>query len=53
MLEIAREEGVEAAAKRLAQEYDAPVEEIRSDLNELVGELVRLKFAQLATAQGS
>lgn len=53
MLTIARDEGVEAAAERLAQEYDAPLEEIRSDLDELIRELVRLKFAQLATAQGS
>lgn len=53
MLKIACGDGVEAAATCLAQEYDAPVEEIRSDLNELVGELVRLKFAQLVTVQGS
>ncbi len=54
MLKIAREDGLEEAAKRLAQEYDAPITEIRSDLDELVGELVRLKFAQLAPAtQGS
>ncbi len=53
MLKMAREEGLAKAAKRLAQDYDAPLEEIRNDLDELVGELVRLKFAQLATAQGS
>lgn len=53
MLRIAREEGLDEAAKRLALEYDAPIAEIRSDLDELVGELVRLKFAQLAAGQGS
>ena len=54
MLKNAREDGMEKAAKRLAQDYDAPIEEIRSDLDELVAELVRLKFVQLApTAQGS
>jgi hypothetical protein len=54
MLKSAREDGLEEAAKRLAQDYDAPIEEIRSDLDELVAELVRLKFVQLApTAQGS
>lgn len=54
MLKSAREDGMEKAAKRLAQDYDAPIEEIRSDLDELVAELVRLKFVQLApTAQGS
>jgi hypothetical protein len=54
MLKRAREDGMEKAAKRLAQDYDAPIEEIRSDLDELVAELVRLKFVQLApTAQGS
>ncbi len=53
MLKMAREEGLAKAAKRLAQDYDAPLEEIRNDLDELVGELVRLKFAQLAAAQGS
>jgi hypothetical protein len=54
MLKSAREDGMEKAAKRLAQDYDAPIKEIRSDLDELVAELVRLKFVQLApTAQGS
>ncbi|MDP2356127.1 MAG: PqqD family protein [Beijerinckiaceae bacterium] len=54
MLKIAREEGVAEAAKRLAQEYDAPLEEITNDLQELLAQLVRLKFAQLApAAQGS
>lgn len=54
MLKSAREDGMEKAAKRLARDYDAPIEEIRSDLDELVAELVRLKFVQLApTAQGS
>jgi len=54
MLKSAREDGLEEPAKRLAQDYDAPIEEIRSDLDELVAELVRLKFVQLApTAQGS
>jgi len=54
MLKFSREEGLEAAASRLAHDYDAPIEEIRSDLDALVEELVRLKFAQLAPAtQGS
>ena len=54
MLKRAREDGMEKAAKRLARDYDAPIEEIRSDLDDLVAELVRLKFVQLApTAQGS
>ncbi len=53
MLNMAREEGLAEAAERLAQDYDAPLEEIRSDLDELVEELVRLKFVQFAAAQGS
>ena len=47
MLKRAREDGMEKAAKRLAQDYDAPIEEIRSDLDELVAELGEQLRAQL------
>ena len=53
MLGIAMEAGLDQAAQRLASDYDAPVEEIRGDLDELARDLVRLKFAQLAPTQGS
>jgi hypothetical protein len=53
MLRLGMEEGISRASERLSREYEAPVDEIRNDLGELAQELVRLKFAQLAPAQGS
>lgn len=53
MLQLGLEEGLDQAAARLARDYEVAAEEIRSDLDDLTRELVRLKFAQLAPTQGS
>ncbi|MFN3892638.1 MAG: PqqD family protein [Beijerinckiaceae bacterium] len=53
MLRLGMENGLDAATEQLARDYDAPAEEIRADIEALAQDLVRLKFAQLAPAQGS
>ena len=53
MLKLGMQDGLDEAARRLAQDYDAPVDEIRGDMDELVNDLIRLKFAQLAPTHGS
>lgn len=53
MLRLSLEIGLSGTAAQLAQDYEAPVEEIRSDLDALVKELVRAKLAQLVPPQGA
>lgn len=52
MLRLALEVGIAEAATTLAGEYNAAQEELRSDLDELVGELVQLKLAVASSDQG-
>lgn len=53
MLRLSLEIDLSGTAAQLAQNYEAPVEEIRSDLDALVKELVRAKLAQLVPPQGA
>jgi hypothetical protein len=53
MVRLGIEKGLDRAADQLAREYEVALDEIRSDLDGLMRELVRLKFAQLAPIQGS
>lgn len=48
MVRLALDVGVAEAATRLASEYNAPADELRSDLNELVGELAQLKLLDVS-----
>jgi hypothetical protein len=53
MLRLCLEGGFDHAAKRLAKDYDAPVDEIRSDIDELARSLVQVKLVQATASQGS
>lgn len=53
MLRLGLEQGLDRAAVSIAQSYDAPEDEIRSDLDELTRDLVRNKLAQIVPGQGS
>jgi hypothetical protein len=53
MLRLGLESGLDHAAERLAQDYAAPVAEIRRDLDALMHDLLRLKLAQAVAAHGS
>lgn len=52
MLRVGLEADLDEVVDRLASEYGAERQEIRDDFEELVGELVQLKFVQLVSAQG-
>jgi hypothetical protein len=52
MLRLALEIGTTGAATKLAGEYDAPQEELQTDLDELVDELVQLKLVVASSDQG-
>ena len=52
MLRLSLEGGLSATAAQLAQDYEAPVEEIRCDLEALMQDLVRAKLAQFVSPQG-
>jgi hypothetical protein len=52
MVRLALEMSLDDAAARLAEEYGATREELRGDLDELIGELVQLKLAEAASDQG-
>jgi hypothetical protein len=52
MVRLALEVGVNDAATRLAGEYNAPAEQLRADLDELVGELAQLKLLDVSPRQG-
>lgn len=49
MLKLGMESGVDYAVSWFAQNYDVSAEEIRSDLDELARDLVRVKLAQIVT----
>jgi len=49
MLKLCLEGGVDHAAERLAQDYNAPLEEIRNDINELTRDLVQAKLVRLVS----
>jgi hypothetical protein len=53
MLKLGIETGLDAAASRMAAEYDVTPEEIRADLDELVQELVSLKLVQTLSDHGA
>ena len=53
MLRLCLEGGVDDAAARLAEDYNAPAEEIRSDIDELVRGLVQARLVQAVAGQGS
>ena len=48
MLRLGLEADLDDVVNRLAEEYGAERSEIREDFEQLVGELVRLKFVQQA-----
>lgn len=52
MVRLALEMGLDDASARLAEEYGATREELRGDLDELIGELVQLKLAEACSDQG-
>lgn len=52
MLKLCLESGIDDAAARLAEDYNAPAEEIRNDIDELVRGLVQAGLVQ-AAGQGS
>ena len=52
MLRLALEANRDEVVTQLAGEYGVEPKEIRDDFEELVGELVQLKFVQLVSAQG-
>lgn len=52
MLRTGLEADLDEVVNRLAGEYGAERQEIRDDFDELVGELVQLKFVQLVSGQG-
>lgn len=47
MLRLGLEGGIDHAVELLAQNYNAPTAEIRSDLHELTQDLVRVKLARI------
>ena len=47
MLRLGLERGIDHAVELLAQNYNAPAAEIRSDLDELTQDLVRVKLARI------
>ena len=49
MLKLCLKGGVDHAAERLAQDYNAPLEEIRNDINELTRDLVQAKLVRLVS----
>jgi len=54
MLRRGLEGGLERAVEQLAKDYNAPIEEIRSDLDELARHLAQMKLVQIGPAdQGS
>lgn len=53
MLRLALEADFDQAATKLAEEYGAPRDEIRADLDALVRELTQLKMLQAASDQGA
>ena len=52
MVKLGLEANRDEAIQRLAAEYDVEPAEIRDDFEELVGELVRLKFVQIVSDHG-
>ena len=52
MLRLGLEADLDAIVDRLAEEYGAARSEIRDDFEELVRELVQLKFVQVVSGQG-
>lgn len=52
MVRLALDSGLDEAVAKLAEEYGAPPEEIRSDLLDLIGELVQARLAETVSDQG-
>jgi hypothetical protein len=52
MLRLGLEANLDDVVSGLAEEYGAERHEIQGDFEELVGELVQLKFVLLASTQG-
>jgi hypothetical protein len=52
MLRLGLEANLDEVVNRLAEEYGAERQEIQGDFEELVSELVQLKFVAPASAQG-
>lgn len=52
MVRLALEMGLDDAATKLSEEYGVAREELRGDLDELIGELVQLKLAEASSDQG-
>lgn len=50
MLKLGLEDGIERAVAYLARNYDAPAEEIKSDLDELALDLVRVKLVRIVAS---
>lgn len=53
MLKLGLEGGLDHAAEWISQNYNAPIEEIRRDLDELARTLVQAKLVQVVPVQGS
>ena len=53
MLRLCLQGGIDHAAERLAKDYNAPVEEIRNDIDGLARSLVQAKLVQVVVGQGS
>jgi hypothetical protein len=53
MLKLGIEAGLDEAASRMAQDYNAAPDEIRADLADLVQELVKLKLVQTLSDHGA
>lgn len=52
MLRLAIETGISDAASQLASEYNVAREELASDLDQIVGELIQLKLAEACPDHG-
>lgn len=52
MLRLAIEKGISDAASQLASEYNVAREELASDLDQIVGELIQLKLAEACPDHG-
>lgn len=50
MLKLGLQGGIDHAVAWFAENYDVPAAEIRSDLDELASDLVRVKLAQIVAA---
>lgn len=52
MVRLSLELGLDQAAAQLSEEYGVTCEELRGDLDEMIGELLQLKLAEAVSDQG-